>query len=898
MSLGAGLQHCVALTAGGSILAWGSNNYGQTNTPAGLSNVAVVAAGHYHNLALITNGTVVAWGDNSCAQTNVPPGLTNIVAVAAGSAHSMVLRAVGTVAAWGWNNSGQTNVPAGLTNVLAIAAGASHCLALRANGTVVAWGDNSYGQTNVPATLTNVVSIAAGASHCLAVRANGAVVAWGDNSYGQTNVPAGLANVSTVAGGVYHSLARCKDGTTVAWGDNSWNQTDVPGGLASVVGLAAGEDCSLSVTGVGRPVLHPVAGRAIMYAGTQLFLQTHPAGEMPLNCLWQKDGTPVPGATDALLTLSGTNASQSGVFQCVVYNPRGTITGAVINVTLLQLEAAVSPQRLSILLTNPVALSTTVEGSVPFYYQWCKDSSPIPGAIASTYSIASARDGDGGIYSVIVSNHYGCTTSSAAQVGVRNVEAWNNYMKDIPYGVSNVVAVDSGAYHETALRGDGTVVAWGSNDYGQTNVPPGLSNVVAISAGSYHTLALRTDGTVVAWGSTNYFQTNVPPALVDVIAVAAGGYHSMALQKNGSIVTWGNNDLGQGSVPPGMTNAVAFAAGTYHSLALRADGTVAAWGSNDYGQTNTPASLSNAVAVSGGAYHSLVLRADGTVSAWGWNNEKQTDVPPGLTGVVAIDAGPYHNVALRPDGTVSAWGNNSWNQTNPPANLRGAVALSAGNDHNTTVIGVGKPFFVPMATPIATITGNRIFLRAQFAGEQPLACQWLQDGVPVTAATSAVWTVTATSSSQSGNYQCVGSNTTGVATSMTVYVDIPDDIDSDQISDWWELTYFGSFTNANATSDSDGDGYSDLLEFIAGSNPTNRFSVFMLDASSDTAGDAFVLQWQSISNRYYTISRTTNLLTSGFAPLVSNLLATPPVNTYTDFVYNAADAYYTIKVKK
>ena len=79
------------------------------------------------------------------------------------------------------------------------------------------------------------------------------------------------------------------------------------------------------------------------------------------------------------------------------------------------------------------------------------------------------------------------------------------------------------------LRADGTVVAWGNNSNGQTNVPPGLSNVVAIAAGFYHCLALRNDGTVVAWGWNNYGQTNVPAGMSNVVAIAAGGYQSLAL---------------------------------------------------------------------------------------------------------------------------------------------------------------------------------------------------------------------------------------------------------------------------------------------------------------------------------------------------------------------------------
>src|SRR5882672_2197926 len=39
-----------------------------------------------------------------------------------------------------------------------------------------------------------------------------------------------------------------------------------------------------------------------------------------------------------------------------------------------------------------------------------------------------------------------------------------------------------------------TVVAWGQNPSGQTNVPPGLTNVMAVAGGSQHSLALKVTG--------------------------------------------------------------------------------------------------------------------------------------------------------------------------------------------------------------------------------------------------------------------------------------------------------------------------------------------------------------------------------------------------------------------
>jgi hypothetical protein len=106
-----------------------------------------------------------------------------------------------------------------------------------------------------------------------------------------------------------------------------------------------------------------------------------------------------------------------------------------------------------------------------------------------------------------------------------------------------------------------SVVAWESNDYGQTNVQPNLSNAVAIASRGFQNLALRNDGTVTAWGWGYYGQTNVPADLANVVAIAGGMYHNLALRNDGTVVAWGDNVYDQTNVPPDLTGVVAVAAG-------------------------------------------------------------------------------------------------------------------------------------------------------------------------------------------------------------------------------------------------------------------------------------------------------------------------------------------------
>lgn len=303
----------------------------------------------------------------------------------------------------------------------------------------------------------------------------------------------------------------------------------------------------------------------------------------------------------------------------------------------------------------------------------------------------------------------GFATDGRTQGGT--VVAWgdNRYgQTNVPPDLSNVVAVEAGEWHNLALRADGSLIGWGVNNVGQRDIPSDLNNVkvVAIGTGGYHNLVVKADGTVRVWGANEYGQSNVPAGLNNVVQVGGGWTHSVALKADGTVVAWGRNNEGQATVPAGLTNVVEISAGEYHNLALKADGTVIGWGWNGYGQTTIPASLGNdVVAISANGMHSLALKNDGTVIAWGWNGFGQVSVPEGLDNVVTIAAGAEHSLAIKSDGTVVAWGNNTaWKFNDPncqiighpcereytgqstvPAGLGNVVAIAGGNFHSVAL---------------------------------------------------------------------------------------------------------------------------------------------------------------------------------------------------------------------
>ena len=341
-----------------------------------------------------------------------------------------------------------------------------------------------------------------------------ALVVWGDSYYGTDNVPqvasltGALAGktISALAAGAAHSLALFTDGTVAGWGNNQMGQLGAGAPLDSYVAPVAA-----SMTGVlsGKTIIALAAG-----------------GDHSLALC--SDGTLVSWGSNTNGQL-GSTAVGSGQYTSLSNMPVAVDTGGVLSgKTVVALTAG---------LNHSLAL--------------CSD-----GTVTAWGSNVNGELGNSS------------TTDSSLPVAVDQTNVLAG---------KQVISVAAGQTHNLALCSDGTIAAWGSNasgELGNDSTKPSSApvaviqtgaligkTVVAISAGLNYSLALCADGTVAAWGKNDFgelgnntnIQSHVPVAVKRVgglngkavASISGGTRHVLAQCSDGTLAAWGGNDGSQ-----------------------------------------------------------------------------------------------------------------------------------------------------------------------------------------------------------------------------------------------------------------------------------------------------------------------------------------------------------------
>ena len=310
--------------------------------------------------------------------------------------------------------------------------------------------------------------------------------------------------------------------------------------------------------------------------------------------------------------------------------------------------------------------------------------------------------------------------NSYGQLGINNVLARSSPVQvgSTPGPATSWSEASAGNTHAMALRPDGTLWTWGSNNKGQLGdnsvtyrsspIQVGSSTTWSqVGGGQTYSMALKADGTMWTWGNNTQsllgdnttLERSSPVqigALTTWSSIAAGGSGSMmALKDNGTLWSWGINNRGQvgdgteinrsSPVQVGaLTTWSKIATGGDNSAAIKTDGTMWLWGLNNYGTIGDELTFHRSSPVQVGALttwskvalgnnHTMAIKTDGTLWAWGRNNvgqlgdnttaNKSSPIQVGsLTTWSQIDGGNSFAVALKNDGTMWLWGNNDYGQ--------------------------------------------------------------------------------------------------------------------------------------------------------------------------------------------------------------------------------------------
>jgi len=277
--------------------------------------------------------------------------------------------------------------------------------------------------------------------------------------------------------------------------------------------------------------------------------------------------------------------------------------------------------------------------------------------------------------------------------------------------------IDCGWNHSTAIKTDGTLWAWGDNEYGQLGLEDvahrsspeqvgSLTDWSDVNCGSYCTTAIKTNGTLWIWGRNSQGQLGLEDqanrsspeqvgALTNWSYVDSGLLYTLAIQADKSIIEDISLDSAQGDVcwghatysdieedvarPLGAWSGSSELVGTGDEETLEMDvgeyQESESWevGTGECGidinKYRTGSDLTPTIKYKTGATEAE-CEAEPTLWSWGFNEEGQLgqeDIDPrsspeqvgALTGWGSATTGYYHTIVTKTDGTLWSWGLNT-----------------------------------------------------------------------------------------------------------------------------------------------------------------------------------------------------------------------------------------------
>ena len=467
-------------------------------------------------------------------------------------------------------------------------------------------------------------------------------------------VTAALFGASTNGGASWVELG---PGVAGAGGWQCSNLGDWPGAAVRARGWVAGANDNASrwlvETRTGAPTVQLQALTLLTNVGATVVLRAEADGAAPFAWQWQHDGVDLPtggrllGAQSNVLVIQNARITDTGRYTVRVSNSSGSASGLAAQVTIVD-PFILSPP--AAWFGNPgsnAVFRVQALGSAPLSYQWYRNGLPVPGATAATLTLPNLLLGDhGSLFSVVVSNSFGCVTSLSAALTV----VW-------PVVPDSANPNPNGTVYALAAQTDGKTLLGGSFSVlgGQSRaslgrlLPDGsLDAAFAIPVGgTVYCLALLPDGAALLGGDfgqvggqnrNRIARLNADGSLDATFDPGANGtVYALGVQPDGKILLAGSftslagqsrSYLGRVNRDGSLDTAFNVACNSYvYALALQPDGKILVGGGfstlnsqphNGLGRLHSNGNLDTSFTTEAdAAVYALVVQPDGKILAGG-----------------------------------------------------------------------------------------------------------------------------------------------------------------------------------------------------------------------------------------------------------------------------------------
>ncbi|MGP8020497.1 MAG: immunoglobulin domain-containing protein [Limisphaerales bacterium] len=449
--------------------------------------------------------------------------------------------------------------------------------------------------------------------------------------------------------------------------------------------------------------------QAVLDGATATF-SVEVTGGLPLYYQWQynsnnlTDGGNISGSTTTNLTINNASLANVGYYDLIVSNAAGVVVSTNALLTIVPSPPVIiqQPTDETVVVKGTAQFTVAALGTKPFSYQWSFNETNIADGTNATLVLTNVQFDQAGAYAVVITNIYGSTLSSNANLTVTPCDP-------APSGLVSWWKAEGNALDEVGTN-NGTLV--GNATYGPGEVGQGFvfdGNGSGVSIANATNLQLQ-DLTIEAW----------------------------IQRSSSSVVSYGSGG-----------NGVIFGYGTGGYLFFMNSA-----GSLIFGQLGNPAYVTGP-AITDTSWHHVAVTKVGSVIVFYLDGVAYATPAFSVTFTFTTSVG----IGYRPDN-----GDNGFLGTIDEMSIYNRV-LTSTEIQDIYLAGSGGKCFTPEPPVITTQPTNQTVVAGQTAtfsvsasGTQPLSYQWTFDTTNIAAGTNATLILTDVQSNQAGVYAVMVSN--------------------------------------------------------------------------------------------------------------------------------------------